>query len=129
MAHFAKIADNNKVITVEVVSNDIATTEQAGIDFLNNFHGTDNNWKQTSYNTFGGVHALGGTPFRKNYAEIDGTYNAERNAFIPKHIFPSWVLNESTCRYEPPTPEPEHEINGNIYHWDEATTSWVVTDF
>jgi hypothetical protein len=122
MAHFAKIADNNEVITVEVVSNDIATTEQAGIDFQNSFHGKVENWKQTSYNTFGGVHKLGGTPFRKNYAEIGGTYDAERDAFIPRHRYPSWILDESTCRYNPPTPRPR---DGNWYEWDEETTSWV----
>ena len=123
MAYFAKIADNNEVITVEVVSDDIATTEQAGIDFQNNFHGTVANWKQTSYETFGGVHKEnGGIPFRKNTAEIGGTYDAERDAFIPRHRYPSWTLNESTCRYEPPTSRPR---DGNFYEWDEETTSWV----
>ena len=123
MAYFAKIADNNEVITVEVVSDDIAITEQAGVDFQNSFHGTDDNWKQTSYDTFGGVNKKnGGIPFRKNTAEIGGTYDAERDAFIPRHRYPSWTLNESTCRYEPPTPRPR---DGNFYEWDEETTSWV----
>ena len=75
MAHFAKIGIGSKVEKVSVVSNDIATTEQAGIDFLNNLYGTNDIWKQTSYNTIGGVHLLGGTPFRKNYAGIDFKYN------------------------------------------------------
>ena len=58
MAHFAKLGTGNKVIKVEVVSNDIATTEQAGVDFLNNLYNTSDVWKQTSYNTIGGVHLL-----------------------------------------------------------------------
>ena len=124
MAHFAKLNDNNEVLTVEVISNDVATTEQAGVDFLNNLHGTDDVWKQTSYNTRGGVHALGGTPFRKNYAEIGGSYDEDRDAFLAYNAYPSWTLNEDTCLYEAPTPRPE---DGNFYTWDEATTSWVRT--
>ena len=65
MAHFAKIGTGNIVLAVHVVSNDIATTEQAGVDFLNNLYGVRDVWKQTSYNTHGGVHKLGETSFRK----------------------------------------------------------------
>ena len=50
MAHFAKLGTGNKVLTVAVVSNDIATTEQAGVDFLQNLYGSRDVWKQTSYN-------------------------------------------------------------------------------
>ena len=96
MAHFAKLGVGNKVLAVEVVSNDIATTEQAGVDFLNTLYKTNDIWKQTSYNTVGGVHLLGGTPFRKNYAGIGYKYNEERNAFIPPRPFNSWTLNEET---------------------------------
>ena len=79
-------------------------------------------YKQTSYNTHGGVHALGGTPFRKNYAGIGYTYDAQRDAFIPPKAFESWSLNEDTCLWEPPVAMPD---DGKIYTWDEATTSWV----
>ena len=65
MAHFAKLGKGNKILTVVAVHNNVATTEQAGIDFLNNLYNTRDVWKQTSYNTHGGVHLLGGTPFRK----------------------------------------------------------------
>ena len=68
MAHFAKLDENNIVTQVIVVSNDIATSESAGITFINNLYKTSDTWKQTSYNTFGNEHKLGGTPFRKNYA-------------------------------------------------------------
>jgi hypothetical protein len=124
MAHFAKLGEGNKVIRVTVVSNDIATTEQAGIDFLKELHKEPYGiWRQTSYNTFGGVHALGGTPLRKNYAMINGTYSSERDAFIPPHQFSSWRLNETTCQWEAPTPRPD----GN-YAWNEETQAWDLID-
>ena len=72
MAHFAKLGIGDIVERVHVVSNDVATTEQAGIDFLNELYNTRDVFKQTSYNTFGGEHKLGGTPFRKNYAIVGG---------------------------------------------------------
>ena len=73
MAHFAKLGVGNIIERVEVVSNDIATNEQAGVDFLNNLYKTPYDvWKQTSYNTRGGQHISGGTPFRKNFAGING---------------------------------------------------------
>ena len=59
--------------------------------------------------------------FRKNYASIGGTYDAGRDAFIPVHTYPSWILNEETCQYEPPTPHPE---DGKVYQWNENTTTW-----
>ena len=93
MAHFAKLGTGNIVERVAVVSNDIATTEQAGVDFLNNLHGSRDVWKQTSYNTQGGVHTLGGTPFRKNYAGIGYTYDEAKDAFIPPQNYSSWTLN------------------------------------
>tara|TARA_E500000318_G_scaffold22618_1_gene23050 strand:+ start:453 stop:845 length:393 start_codon:yes stop_codon:yes gene_type:complete len=118
MAHFAKIDENNIVIAVEVVSNDIATTEQAGADFLNSLYGTTDTWKQTSYNTKGNVHALNGTPFRKNYACIGMIFDSTRDAFYAPQPFNSWTLNETTCLWEAPIPHPN---DGNNYNWDEAT--------
>jgi hypothetical protein len=121
MAHFAKLGTGNIVERVAVVSNDIATTEQAGVDFLNNLHGSRDVWKQTSYNTQGGVHTLGGTPFRKNYAGIGYTYDEARDAFIPKQPFNSWTLNEDTCNWEAPSARPDDDKS---YTWNEETTSW-----
>ena len=86
MAHFVKIGKGNIVEKIVVVSNDIATTEQAGADFLNNLYNTRDIWKQTSYNTFGGVHKLDGTPFRKNYAGKGYSYDESRDAFIPPPV-------------------------------------------
>ena len=121
MAHFAKLGTGNIVERVEVVSNDIATTEQAGVDFLNNLYGTRDTWKQTSYNTKGGVHLLGGTPFRKNYGGIGYTYDQTKDAFIPPKPFDSWTLNETTCIWEAPVAYPSDDKD---YEWDESSTSW-----
>lgn len=128
MAHFCKLGIGNKVVQVEVVSNDIATTEQAGINFLNNLYGTNDVWKQTSYNTRGGIHKLDGTPFRKNYAGIDWKYDQTRDAFIPPQPYSSWTLNENTCLWEAPIVKPQltqEEIdNSNYYRWNEDNKTW-----
>jgi len=121
MAHFAKLGTGNIVETVEVVHNDIATTEKAGVDFLNNLYNTRDVWKQTSYNTLAGVHKLGGTSFRKNYAGVGYTYDESKDAFIPPQTYPSWTLNEDTCRWEAPVVYPD---DGKRYNWNESTKSW-----
>ena len=125
MAHFAKLGVGNKVLTVVVVHNDVATTEQAGVDFLNKTYGTNDIWKQTSYNTFGGVHRYGGTPFRKNYAGIGFKYNESLDAFIPPQDFPSWILNEETCLWEAPVAKPD---DGQKYEWNESTQQWELNE-
>jgi len=121
MAHFAKLGIGNIVQTVEVVHNNIATSEQAGIDFLNNLYGTNDIWIQTSYNTKGGVHKTGGTPFRKNYAGIGYKYDDEKDAFIPPKPFDSWTLNETTCLWEAPVVIPDDDKR---YKWNEKNTNW-----
>tara|TARA_R110002050_G_scaffold116440_1_gene232881 strand:- start:529 stop:927 length:399 start_codon:yes stop_codon:yes gene_type:complete len=132
MAHFAKLGVGNKVLKVAVVSNDVATSEQAGVDFLNNLYNSRDVWRQTSYNTLGGEHQLGGTPFRKNYAGIGYTYDQTRDAFIaPKH-YQSWTLNETTCLWEAPVAKPEltqEQIdNNNYYIWNEETKQWELNE-
>src|SRR6056300_1415569 len=117
MAHFAKIGKGSKVLTVEAVSNDVAPTEQAGVDFLNNLYGTNDIWKQTSYNTRGGQHILSGTPFRKNFAGIGFKYDQTRDAFMEPKPFPSWTLNETTCLWEAPISKPD---DGQSYDWNET---------
>ena len=77
--------------------------------------------KRTSYNTKGGVHTLGGTPFRKNYAGVGYIYDPVRDAFYTEQPYASWTLDESTCYWQPPTPAPE----GRGWHWKEDTTEWV----
>ena len=77
--------------------------------------------KRTSYNTQGGVHKLGGTPFRKNYAGVGYIYDPVRDAFYTEQPFASWILDESTCYWQPPTPRPE----GMVWHWNESTIEWI----
>jgi hypothetical protein len=111
MAHFAKV--NNGIVEQVIVA------EQ---DFVDTLDGT---WVQTSYNTHGGVHALGGTPMRKNYAGIGYTYDSTRDAFIPPTPHPSWVLNEETCLWDAPTPKPD---DGKRYSWSEDNLNWVEVE-
>lgn len=116
MAHFAELDENNIVLRVIVGVDEPHDGEAI---YAQN---TGTVWKKTSYNTSGGVHLLGGTPFRKNYAGLGYSYDAQRDAFIPPKPFASWVLNEDTCLWDAPTPMP---TDGKPYTWDEATTSWV----
>lgn len=123
MAHFAKLGKGNIVERVEKVSNDIATTEQAGIDFLNNLYGTNDIWKQTSYNTRGGVHKLNGTPFRKNFAGKGWKYDQYKDAFISPKPYNSWTLNETTCLWQPPVAYPTDD---QVYEWNETNRNWQL---
>ena len=126
MASFAKIGLNNKVIEVLSVHNDVlkdsngVEQEVNGIDFLTKLTGWSI-WKQTSYNTSGGVHKLDETPLRKNHAGIGYTYDEDKDAFIPKQPFNSWTLNEDTCLWEAPVAYPD---DGKRYEWNEETISW-----
>jgi hypothetical protein len=128
MASFAKIGMNGKVIAVHSVVNKVLhdsngiEREDIGIDFLTKLHGWSI-WKQTSYNTNGGVHSSGGTPLRKNFAGIGYTYDEDRDAFIPKKPFNSWVLNETTCLWESPVAYPN---DGQNYKWNETIQNWEL---
>ena len=130
MASFAKIGLNNKVIEVLSVVNEVLhdsngiEQESIGIDFLTKLTGYPV-WKQTSYNTHAGVHDNGGTPLRKNHAGIGYTYDEDRDAFIPKKPFNSWILNETTCLWESPIPYPQ---DNNQYKWNEQNQSWDLVE-
>ena len=130
MAYFAKIGLNGRVITVVSVNNEVlkdsngVEREELGVEFLNKFYGWPI-WKQTSYNTHEGVHKNNGIPFRKNYAGIGYTYNADIDAFVPPKPFASWTLNNETAHWEAPVAMP---IDDKMYTWDEATTSWKIVD-
>ena len=115
MAHFAKLGVGNIVEQVIVVSNDIATTEQAGEDFINKLYNTRDVWKQTSYNK----------SFRKNFAGLGFYYDQTRDAFIPPKPFNSWILNEDTYIWEVPVAYPQ---DGNMYKWNEQTLSWDIVE-
>mgnify|MGYP001184300770 FL=1 len=141
MSHFAKVK-NGKVLEVIVA-------EQEYIDSLPTE--TEVSWIQTSYNTWGGVHygyekitvdtvdenlnpiretvlqpvPDGGVALRKNFAGIDMTYDAGRDAFIPPKPYASWTLNETTCLWDSPSPRPGDD---KIYEWDEDNTKWVEVE-
>ena len=119
MAHFAEIDAEGTVLRVLVVAD---AQEDRGQEFLADDLGLGGTWKKTSYNTVGGVHTGGGTPYRKNYAGIGYKYDNALDAFIPPKPFASWTLNEDTCLWEAPTPMPVEE--GKLFTWDEATLSW-----
>ena len=118
MSHFAKLDENNIVTFVTV-----GRQEDDGLE-AELSQRTGDVYKQTSYNTRGGVHLLGGTPLRKNYAGIGFTYDENRDAFIPPQPYPSWTLDEDTCLWVAPVPIPD-DADTVEYLWDEATTSWV----
>ena len=113
MSHFAQLDSNNTVISVLVIEQDVIDT---------GLFGEPTSFVQTSYNTYGGVHQLNGTPLRKNYAGIGFTYDSTRDAFIPPTPYTSWILNEDTCLWEAPTPMPTDDKS---YKWDEETISWL----
>ena len=129
MAHFVEIDALHRVIKMVVLDDkDTQDTsgnedESVGAKYLHNgFGGT---WLRTSYNTFGGIHKLDGTPFRKNYAGIGYTYDNGRDAFIPPKPYPSWTLNEDTCHWDAPTAMPD---DGKLYDWNEDNETWDLKD-
>jgi hypothetical protein len=119
MAYFANLNESGVVLTVISINNSVIgepeksfpETELLGIDFISNTLGLSGAWKQTSYNG----------NFRKNYAGTGYTYDTQRDAFIPPKPYPSWILDESTCLWNPPIPYPN---DGHRYEWDEETKSW-----
>ena len=112
MGHFAKV--NNGVVEQVIVAEP---------EFFDTFVDTSpGEWIQTSYNTHGGQHKLGGTPFRKNYAGIGYSYDKKKDAFITPKPYASWILNDETFLWESPTPYP---TDGKVYYWDEQSQIWV----
>lgn len=153
MAYFAKLDENNIVTQVVGVKDDIlldenqVEQESKGVEFLRNLYNEQSAvWKQTSFNTYGGVHKLGGTPFRKNFAGIGMKYDESADAFHwvnhtsnTGEVYNNWILNTTTYLWEPPTPMPETYDNGNTgtneetgevinlrddYNWNDTTSTW-----
>lgn len=141
MAHYAKLDDNNQVINVVVVDNDKelkdgVEDEATGIAYLTGIHGYTN-WKKTSYNTLYNEHALGGTPFRGNYACISGHYYPEHDIFMEVKPYDSWTLNTSNAKWTPPVdyptvlksdPDSDDLSTQYGYNWDENNQRWICTD-
>ena len=127
MAHYAEIGLNNVVQRVIVVADSDEPTEAAGQEFCRNLLG--GTWLKTSYNTRGAVHygadgqPDGGVAWRKNYAGIGYVYDNTRDAFLAPQPYPSWILDEASCLWNPPVAYP---TDGQRYAWDEASTSWQL---
>ena len=117
MAHFAELDSTGRVVRVLVVANAAITdaggneSEAAGVEFCKTF-APNSQWVQTSYNG----------RIRKNFAGVGYTYDAVRDAFIPPKPYPSWVLDEATCRWQPPVPRPAE----GRHRWDEQAGQWVT---
>jgi len=142
MANYALVNNKGIVVQVTFVPNQYATTEEEGRNYLHS-QGLSGNWVQTSFNTRANVHYTrtyqmvgsdvaylkdipdGGTPFRKNYANLGYKYDPTRDAFIPPKsvVYSSWVFDEATCTWIPPVPYPE-DFHKNLYHWDEPNKKW-----
>ena len=115
MGHYAKVYQG---VVQEVIV--------AKADFIAQYaDGKPGSWIKTSYNTYGGVHSGGGTPLRKNYAGVGYTYDSELDAFYEPQPYASWNLNTTTCLWEPPTEMPD---DGQLYGWNEPTTSWELVN-
>ena len=128
MSHFAKLDDNN-IVTFVTVGRQEDDGKEAELTAR-----TGDVYKQTSYNTRGGVHydpetgepsADQSKALRFNFAGIGMTYDEERDAFIPPKPFDSWVLDEATCLWVAPVPMPD---DGQDYIWDESAGEWVVSE-
>jgi hypothetical protein len=123
MGHFARINDNGRVDGVIVINNEVLgepektfpETEVLGQEFISDVLKLDGTWLQTSYNN----------NFRHNYASIGGEYVEDTDAFIPVQVYDSWILNETTYRWESPVPYPE---DGLEYYWDERVAGWSEID-
>ena len=141
MAVFARLNDASEVISVHAVANDVLVDdagveqESLGVQFLRDTHKEQSSqWKQGSYNTFGGVHTVrdpegntttGGTQFRMNAPAVGYTYDDAKDAFIPPKVFESWVLDEATCQWKAPIPHPTEPVADEaVWIWNEATVSW-----
>jgi hypothetical protein len=120
MAHYAFLDENN--IVTEVISG----KEEGNFNWEQQYGSFRGQLcKRTSFNTIGGVHQLGGTPFRKNFAGIGYQYDQTRDAFIQPKPYNSWILNEDTCLWEAPVAYPQ---DNNQYSWNESTLSWEIIE-
>jgi hypothetical protein len=144
MAHFAKISEENEVLTVltvdnkDLLNNDGVETESVGQAYLEKHNNWPAHlWIQTSYNTLSGQHKNGGTPLRGNYAGIGMTYDEDNDIFIGSKPFASWVLNVAEARWQSPigdapalTAEQQSQNDALthvwVYNWNESGQSWDI---
>jgi hypothetical protein len=146
MAHFAKISEENIVLTVNAVDDGHVASEEKGQAYLERVHGwPEHLWIQTSYNTIGNTHTLGGTPFRGNYAGIGFTWDPENQIFWEPQPYASWTKDVASALWVAPIAKPalteeqqtQNDVDAShlwVYEWDEAayqadnTTGWTLTN-
>jgi hypothetical protein len=120
MAHYAFLNENN------IVTEVIVGKEEGNFNWEQQYGSFRGQLcKRTSFNTIGGIHIKGETPFRKNYAGIGYTYDEDRDAFIAPKPFNSWTLNEDTCLWEAPVAKPQ---DNNKYNWNEINQNWDIVE-
>jgi hypothetical protein len=102
MSYFAHINENSVVTTVIVATQEFINTSSEG---------GAANWIETS---------IDGS-FRKQYAGIGYTYDAEANVFICPQPYPSWTRKGSWWISPKPCPE-----DGNLYTWNEELGDWIA---
>jgi len=137
MASYAKLSENNEVLTVLTLANKDEqneageTVESLGQAYLEKHNNWPAHlWKKCSYNTLNGQHLLGGTPFRGTYPAKSFTYDPENDIFKPKQPYASWVFNSTSYQWEPPVASPQTTttIDGkevpDLYNWNEINQSW-----
>jgi hypothetical protein len=122
MGHYAFLDENN--IVTEVITGRDENEIVNGVSDWETYYGNLRGQvcKRTSYNTIGGVHKSGGTPFRKNFAGAGYIYDETRDAFYWPQPYPSWTLNETSCIWEAPVPYPDET---KPYKWNETTQEWI----
>lgn len=118
MAHYALLNYKNIVTKVVTGIDEDSVDQNLELVYQQKFGQL---CKRTSYNTMGGVHREGGTPYRKNFACVGDTYDETRDAFIPPKPYDSWILNEDSCLWEAPV---EYPNDGEQYTWNEETQTW-----
>lgn len=120
MAHYALLNYNNVVTKVVTGKDEDSVDYNIELVYQDIFKQV---CKRTSYNTYGGVHTLGGTPFRKNFAAVGYTYDEDRDAFIPPkpEQYPSWIIDDDTCQWKAPV---DYPTDGQEYEWNEENQSW-----
>ena len=121
MAHYAFIDENN--IVTEVIVGKDETDDFCDWEEYYQRYRPGMRCKRTSYNTIGNVHINGGIPFRKNFAAVGYSYDDATDSFIPQKPFPSWILNQESCIWNPPIPYPDGDMP---YYWDEFGQTWIL---
>jgi hypothetical protein len=126
MAHFARVK-NGVVTSVIVIEQNVLDDKGGWVCPETGEFAPTSEWVQTSYNTHEGIHDLGGTPLRKNFAGKGYLFDETLDAFIPPKPFESWSLDEIKGQWKAPKEMPVVDLETNNIVWDEVTKDWQST--